>query len=62
MYRETNVYKILVRNLMRRQHLKDIDGKVKLSLCLTNLALCHEGVWGSGCIHPRFLDISTSWK
>jgi hypothetical protein len=29
--------------------------KVKLSLCLTNEALCHEGVWGSGCIHPHFL-------
>jgi hypothetical protein len=28
--------------------------KVKLSLCLTNWALHHEGVWGSGCIDPHF--------
>jgi hypothetical protein len=29
--------------------------EVKLSLCLTNKALRHEGVWGSGCIAPTFL-------
>jgi hypothetical protein len=34
--------------------------KKKRSLCLTNEALRHEGLWGSGCIHPRFLDLSTS--
>jgi hypothetical protein len=34
--------------------------KVKLSLCLTNSALSHEGVWGSGCIDPYFLDLGTS--
>jgi hypothetical protein len=28
--------------------------KVKLSLCLTEEELCHEGVWGSGCIDPYF--------
>jgi hypothetical protein len=26
------------------------------------LVLRHEGVWGSGCIHPRFLDLATSWR
>jgi hypothetical protein len=31
-------------------------------LCLTNQALCHEGVWGSGCIDPHFLDLGTSWR
>jgi hypothetical protein len=36
--------------------------KVKLSLCLTNWALRHEGVWGSGCIDPHFLDLGTSWR
>jgi hypothetical protein len=35
--------------------------KVKLSLCLTNQALCHEGVWGNGCIDPHFLEFGTSW-
>jgi hypothetical protein len=35
--------------------------KVKLSLCLTNGTLRHEGVWGSGCIDPHFLDLGTSW-
>jgi hypothetical protein len=29
---------------------------------LTIMALCHEGVWGSGCIDPHFLDFSTSWR
>jgi hypothetical protein len=36
--------------------------KVKLSLCLTNYALCHEGVWRCGCIQPHFLDLSSSWR
>jgi hypothetical protein len=36
--------------------------KVKLSLCLTDYALRHEDVWGSGCIDPRFLDLGTSWR
>jgi hypothetical protein len=35
--------------------------KVKLSLCFTNEALRHEGVWGSGCIYPYFHDFCTSW-
>jgi hypothetical protein len=34
--------------------------KVTLSLYLTNEALRHEGVWGSGCIDPHFLDLGTS--
>jgi hypothetical protein len=33
---------------------------VKLFPFLTNEALCHEGVWGSGCTDPHFLD--TSWR
>jgi hypothetical protein len=33
---------------------------VKLSLCLTNAALRHEGVWRSGCIDSHFLDLGTS--
>jgi hypothetical protein len=36
--------------------------KVKLSLCSTNYALYHEGVWGSGCVYPHFLDFGTSWR
>jgi hypothetical protein len=23
---------------------------------------CHKGVWGSGCIDPRLLDLGTSWR
>jgi hypothetical protein len=34
----------------------------KLSLCLTNQALRHEGVWGSGYIDPHLLDLGTSWR
>jgi hypothetical protein len=37
-------------------------GKVKLSLCLTNQALHHEDVQGSGCRDPRFPDLGTSWR
>jgi hypothetical protein len=38
-----------------------IIGKtVKVSLCLTNYALRHEDVWGSGCTDPRILDVGTS--
>jgi hypothetical protein len=40
-------------------NLKYVNGK--LSLCLTNKALLHEDVWGSGCIDPRILDFVTSW-
>jgi hypothetical protein len=36
--------------------------KVKLSLCLTNLVILHEGVWESGCIDPHFLHLGTSWR
>jgi hypothetical protein len=35
--------------------------KEKFSLCLTNQALRHEGVWGSGFIDPHSLDLGTSW-
>jgi hypothetical protein len=35
---------------------------VKLSLCLTNQALRYEGVWGSWCIDPHFLDLGTGWR
>jgi hypothetical protein len=37
-------------------------GKVKLSLCLTNQALDHEDILGSGCIDPIILDLGSSWK
>jgi hypothetical protein len=40
--------------------IKDTKKEVK-SLFLTNLALRHEGVWGSGCIDPYFLYLGTSW-
>jgi hypothetical protein len=33
-----------------------------MSLPLTNQALHHEGVWGSGCIDPRFLHPGASWR
>jgi hypothetical protein len=36
--------------------------QIKLFLCLTNEALRHENVWGSGCIDPSFLDLGTSWR
>jgi hypothetical protein len=38
------------------------QSKVELSLCLTNSALRHEGIWGSKCIDPGFLDLGTIWR
>jgi hypothetical protein len=35
---------------------------VNLSLWLSNYALRHEDVWGSGCTEPHILDCGTSWK
>jgi hypothetical protein len=51
------------RNMKLRspQH-PEVKKKVKLYLCLTNWTLHHEGVWGSGCIDPHFLDLDTSWR
>jgi hypothetical protein len=37
-----------------------IGKKVKVSLCLTNYALRHEDVWGSGRIDPRILEAGTT--
>jgi hypothetical protein len=36
--------------------------EVKLSLCFTTQAWRSQGVWGSGCIDPRFLGLSNSWR
>jgi hypothetical protein len=36
--------------------------KITLSLCLTNKTICHEGVWGSRCIDPSFLDLGPGWS
>jgi hypothetical protein len=40
-----------------------LTGK-KLSLCLTNYAVRHEGVSGNGykLVDPRFLDLGISWR
>jgi hypothetical protein len=43
-------------------NLSSLNVKGQLSLCITNEALYHEGVWGSGCIDPCFLDLSTNWR
>jgi hypothetical protein len=32
------------------------------AICSSFLALRHEGVWGSGCIDPYFLDLRISWR
>jgi hypothetical protein len=34
----------------------------RFSLCLTNYALRHEDVWGSGCMDPHILDLGTSCR
>jgi hypothetical protein len=36
-----------------------VTGRV---VALLNYAKRHEDVLGSGCIHPRFLDLDTSWR
>jgi hypothetical protein len=50
-------------NVLKQQRIAYvIVVKVKLSLCLTNYVLRHEGVWGSGRIDPHFLELGTSWS
>jgi hypothetical protein len=39
----------------RKKTVSDDSVKGKSFVCLTNQALCHDGVWGSGCIDPCFL-------
>jgi hypothetical protein len=36
--------------------------KMKLSPCLTDYALHHDSIWGSGRTDPGFIDLSTSWR
>jgi hypothetical protein len=43
-------------------HFNVEEVKVKLCLCLTNKALRHEGVRGSGCLDPRTLHFGTSLR
>jgi hypothetical protein len=47
--------------LSQRQD-RHVEGKAKekLSLCLINLALCHEDIWGSGGIAPPFFILELS--
>jgi hypothetical protein len=54
--------KFLRYDLWQSDRTSFLYGKVKLSLCLTNWALRHEDVWGSGYINPYFLDLGTSWR
>jgi hypothetical protein len=42
--------------------LKPTVRKPKPNTLWTNLPLCYEGVWGSGCIDPHFIDLSISWR
>jgi hypothetical protein len=62
-----NVYSVTqIREMLKLWHgfhCRETILKVrKLSSCLTNQALRHEGVCGNGCIDPRFLDLGTSWR
>jgi hypothetical protein len=43
---------------------KQVTEVYKCSKSKVQLApvLRHEGVWGSGCIDPCFLDLGTSWR
>jgi hypothetical protein len=41
---------------------KNTGIKIKLFLYVCHHALRHKGIWGSGCIDPRFLDLGTSWR
>jgi hypothetical protein len=55
-------WKFVVSSTPRPQVKITGKGKIKMSLCITNEALRHEDVWGSGCIDPHFLDLGTSWR
>jgi hypothetical protein len=48
--------------MLMEGHTRQLKGKsVKLSLRLTNQALRHEDVLGSGCIDPLILYFATAW-
>jgi hypothetical protein len=40
---------------------EELKRKVKLTLCLTNQALRHEGMWGQWIYRSHFLDLGPSW-
>jgi hypothetical protein len=50
------LYGVVLNQLSKRT----TKAKVKLSLCLSNQVLRHEGVWGSECVNPHILDLGTS--
>jgi hypothetical protein len=51
---ETSSY-VITKNVFGKGMVKECGkGKVKFFLCLTNLALYREGVWGSGYTEPYF--------
>jgi hypothetical protein len=60
------VYRINTRTTLDiiRLHKFFLNKKVKLSLCLVNSALCHEGILGSGGIAPQFLTsaLDAEWS
>jgi hypothetical protein len=56
----TNSVKLVVSKLIKEFLATYSKRKIKLSLCLTNSALCHEDVLVNGCIDPRILDLDTS--
>jgi hypothetical protein len=39
-----------------------VNQNLKLSWWLTNSALHHEDIKGSGCTDPHFLDLGISWR
>jgi hypothetical protein len=54
-----------VRDIRKKKNEKNNNtgtGKAKLFLCLTNYALRHEDVLGSGCIGPHILGFGASWR
>jgi hypothetical protein len=56
-YFHCSIYPV-IHNIFQEQELYK---KVMLSQYLTNQALCHEDVWGSGCIDPLFLISALDW-
>jgi hypothetical protein len=53
------VFLLKISYAMTTQELIEVNVK---PLRLTDSALGHEDVGGSGCIDPRFLDLSTNWR
>jgi hypothetical protein len=60
--KKTGLYHLITRYVFEFDICTVRPRRINLSQCLTNEALRHGDLWGSGCTDPCFLDIGTRWR